>query len=505
MTLEHPRIAGQLILVEPGESIEGIVARIQANEGSPGDPLVRYERGVRLVAAWQELALSPESPPLPWKDGGVYLITGGAGGLGLIFAREIAARAQNVVLILVGRSPLADDTCLSTLRALGAQVVYRQIDVSQQSAVEDLVQDIRDAYGHLHGILHSAGTIRDSFIINKTGEELRAVLAPKVSGLVNLDLATRDMDLDFLVTFSSAAGAMGNPGQADYAAANAFMDAYAEMRNGLVAAGACRGHTLSVLWPFWQEGGMRVGEATARLMEQRTGALAMRTADGIQALYRALASGESRVLVLAGRLATLRRQVWGGSAPETMRTTAPLETRGLLEKIEMALRHTVAELLQLRIEDVDLHTDLSEYGLDSISLTELANLLNRAYGLELVPTLFFEHGNLASLARYLHEEHQAVLAAHFQPPTGDLTGGAPYIHRRRHACRKPRRSRGSSLRDRTPFPPGPQASRHSFDQARSRAGGTGACGGHRHERPFSDGERPAAILAQSARGQGLHQ
>ena len=67
---------------------------------------MRYERGVRLVAAWQELALSSERPPLPWKDGGVYLITGGAGGLGLIFAREIAAKAQNVVLILVGRSPL---------------------------------------------------------------------------------------------------------------------------------------------------------------------------------------------------------------------------------------------------------------------------------------------------------------------------------------------------------------------------------------------------------------
>ena len=78
----------------------------------------------------------------------------------------------------------------------------------------------------------------------------------------------------------------------------------------------------------------------------------------------------------------------------------------------------MAELLQLRVEDVDLQIDLSEYGLDSISLTELANLLNRAYGLELVPTLFFEHGNLASLARFLHEEHQAVLAAHLQPPTG---------------------------------------------------------------------------------------
>src|SRR5262249_25488232 len=160
---------------------------------------------------------------------------------------------------------------------------------------------IRDAYGQLHGILHSAGIIRDSFINNKTGEELQAVLAPKVSGLVNLDLATRDLDLDFLIAFASAAGVLGDPRHARFSAANAFMEAYAEMRNGLVAAGVCRGHTLAVSWPLWREGGMRLEEASARLMEQGAGALAMETVAGIQALYRALASGESRVLVLAGR------------------------------------------------------------------------------------------------------------------------------------------------------------------------------------------------------------
>src|SRR5262249_25385053 len=144
-------------------------------------------------------------------------------------------------------------------------------------------------------------------------------------------------------------------------------------------------------------------ESTARLMEQGAGALAIETAAGIQALYRALASGESRVLVLAGRLATLRRKVLGKGpdgtlpmqsqrdrVPASVRTAAVIATGDLLHKIEAALRHTVAELLKLRIEDVELETDLSEYGFDSISLTELANILNRAYGLALVPTVFFE-------------------------------------------------------------------------------------------------------------------
>jgi polyketide synthase PksN len=484
VALEHPKIVGQLILVEPDESVPAIVARLQENERASGDMLVRYERGARLVAEWQEMPPATEPAPLPWKNGGVYLITGGAGGLGLIVAGEIAARARDVTLILVGRSPVHEDARWAALRDSRAQVVYRQVDVSQQQAVEELVQHIRDEHGQLHGIIHSAGLIRDNYIINKTSEELRAVLAPKVSGLVHLDLATRDVDLDFLITFSSATGALSNPGQADYATANAFMDAYAEMRNGLVAAGERRGQTLSVLWPLWRQGGMRVGEASKRLMEQTTGALAMETAAGIQALYRALASGESRVLVLAGRLSTLRRTVLGGRGPATMRTAArtatPFGPRGLLENIEAALRHAVAELLRLRLEDVELETDLSEYGLDSISLTELANMLNRRYGLELVPTLFFEHGNLVSLARYLHDEHHAVLAAHVQPRTEAVTaGGMASI------SLPPSRGGGEGERPR---------SRRRFPPVRSRIAATSAT---REGVPV--GPEPVAVIGMSGR------
>src|SRR5262249_18782623 len=158
-----------------------------------------------------------------------------------------------------------------------------------------------------------------------------------------------------------------------------------------------------------------------------------------------------------GQLATLRRKVRGVSRPASERspvpnvpTVAPVAIGDLLHKIAAALRRTVAELLKLRLEDVELETDLSEYGFDSISLTELANMLNRAYGLELVPTVFFEHANLAGLARYLHTEHQAVLAVHFQPrpeegrviashgPEGEQSRGRRRSHHARvHAVASP--------------------------------------------------------------------
>lgn len=115
----------------------------------------------------------------------------------------------------------------------------------------ELLQSICRNFGTIHGIVHSAGVIRDNFIIKKTQDELKEVLAPKVAGLVNLDQASKDLSLDFFILFSSLAGSLGNPGQADYATANAFMDTYAGYRNALVALRKRQGQTLSIGWPLY--------------------------------------------------------------------------------------------------------------------------------------------------------------------------------------------------------------------------------------------------------------
>ena len=108
--------------------------------------------------------------------------------------------------------------------------------------------------------MHAAGVLRDSFLIHKTREELEAVLAPKVAGVENLDRATSHRPLDIMILFSSMAGALGNVGQADYAAANAYLDAYAAQRGG---------RTISINWPLWAEGGMGVDAETERALAQR--------------------------------------------------------------------------------------------------------------------------------------------------------------------------------------------------------------------------------------------
>ncbi|KOS52444.1 SDR family NAD(P)-dependent oxidoreductase, partial [Bacillus amyloliquefaciens] len=163
---------------------------------------------------------------VPWKDEGVYLLTGGAGGIGLIFAEEIASRVKNAVLILTGRAEALDEERSARLRRLeasGARVLYQSVDVTGRAAVIALVRGIQEEHGTLDGIIHGAGVIADNYILNQTENERKTVMAPKVKGLINLDEAAKDVRLDFFILFSSLAGGMGNPGQAGYAAANAFM------------------------------------------------------------------------------------------------------------------------------------------------------------------------------------------------------------------------------------------------------------------------------------------
>ena len=158
---------------------------------------------------------------------------------------------------------------------------YRQLDLGDLDQVQQLIAAIKDEYGQLNGILHSAGMIADNFILKKSGAQFSEVLAPKVTGAFNLDRASQDVELDFFVLFSSVAGAMGNLGQADYATANGFMDQFATYRNRQVAAKERYGRTRSINWPLWQAGGMGVDPASQERLQQTTGMQPMQTATGM--------------------------------------------------------------------------------------------------------------------------------------------------------------------------------------------------------------------------------
>ncbi|POR27885.1 hybrid non-ribosomal peptide synthetase/type I polyketide synthase [Paenibacillus polymyxa] len=400
---ENPKIVGQLVELE-SVGLEEVIEKLKENSQYPKNKRIRYEDGKRLVLGWNEMKPTETKGRVPWKDRGTYLITGGAGGLGLIFAEDIAQRVREATLVLVGRSNLDEgkQAILEKLKALGTRVEYRQVDVARKEEVSKLILEIREEYGGLDGILHSAGVIQDRFIMNKSQEEFAEVMAPKVAGLVNLDQETKELHLDFFILFSSIAGIMGNPGQADYSAANAFMDAYAAYRNSLVSSKGRKGQTLSVNWPLWKDGGMHVDDDTERAW-QSIGMVAMQASNGIQALYNGLAAGLNQLLVIEGEQSKLQKYFLASQPQEKEyveeSASSEVNLELLLEKTLYQLKLLFGEVTKLSIDKIDVSEPLESYGIDSIMITRLNQKLQGIFG-EISMTLFYEYQTLEAVAEY---------------------------------------------------------------------------------------------------------
>ncbi|WP_211717728.1 SDR family NAD(P)-dependent oxidoreductase [Nocardiopsis sp. MG754419] len=386
---ENPRLTAQLIRIDDAPAPTVLAERLRHDAGHPEQD-VRYRSGRRQVSRW---SLIPDTETeMPWRDGGVYLITGGAGGLGALFATDIATRVQDPVLVLCGRSAAGPhhEELLTTLRAAGAKVDYRELDVTDRAATDRVVGEIEAAHGSLNGVVHTAGVLRDGLLAAKTAEDLRAVLAAKVAGVRHLDEATADSALDCFIAFSSTA-AFGNAGQADYAAANGFVDGYARYRRDLARTGERHGRTLAVNWPLWEAGGMSGTEATVSLLAS-VGMRPMRASVGIDALDRAWATGLPQVIALDGEHARMRENLGllaprengpqDGVEPPQDRITETEPDRGERGAVPSAagrpndadtagvVTGLLAELLEIEPTELAPDVPLREYGFDSIFLMQ---------------------------------------------------------------------------------------------------------------------------------------
>ena len=429
--LESPQLYGQLIQMDVPPNGERLAGMVDENAALPDDSWVRYHEDKRQIVSWIDQA--PSIPAPSWKANGIYLITGGLGGLGRVFAEEIARKAPGATLILIGRSePGADgNRFLQSLRQRGVKADYRRVDLRQRDRVRECVQAIIAASGTIHGILHTAGVVRDQYLLRKSVKDIEFVLGPKVTGTVNLDEATRDVALDFFVLFSSGA-TLGNPGQGDYAAANAFLDGFARYRNELVTTGARRGRTLAIAWPFWKEGGMRMDPTAQRLMRENTGLVAMETPAGLDAFYQCLAGRQAHVLVLHGvpsrvqaaltplpppppTVPDVAEPLPSPAAPDDAPARPAVQT-DLHARVTDYLKRLIGETLKIQPAEMETDKDLFGYGLDSIIALDVNNRLERDFP-RLSKTLFFEYATIRELAGYFVQAHRPSLDRMFAEPT----------------------------------------------------------------------------------------
>jgi polyketide synthase PksL len=349
---------------------------------------------------------------LPVKQHGVYLISGGIGGLGYLFSEYLVKKYQ-CNLVLFGRSALKtkQQEKLDKLKAYNTEILYLQADVTNFEDVKAVVNTAKDKFSQINGVIHSAGLNRDSFILKKSTEEIQQVIGPKILGTINLDRATKNEKLDHFVLFSSIASALGNLGQSDYAYANHFLDSFAETRDSMVAGNKRYGKTLSINWPYWEEGGFDLPENEIAQGKEFLGIHPIQTETGLEYYEEFLCSEYSQGVALYGNLSKINAYVYNEPQVSVVNSEiepASIDETLLLEKTEAYVKEVIGKEIKLDPERIDSEEQFDAFGIDSIVIGRLNVSLENDLG-PLSKTLFYEHSNIKELSEHLYQEAKQQL------------------------------------------------------------------------------------------------
>lgn len=361
-----------------------------------------------------------------------YLITGGLGGLGLAFTSwMVANKARH--LVLVGRSaPSAEVVAqLDELRRAGAQIVVAEADVTQVDQLASVLQRIEESMPPLRGIIHGAAVLDDGTVLKLTEAQLMHVLAPKVLGAWNLHTLTQHLDLDFFVLFSSAASLLGSPGQSNYAAANAFLDALAQHRR---SHGLC---ALSINWGPWTEVGLAAAQSNRGERISLRGMGSISPSEGVALLGTLLEREYTQIgvmpldmrrwcqfyprvadlpfleLLLRDQAALERTSRYDDSLRIKLLAAEPSWQRHSL--LMTYVQERVAHVLRLAPTQIDPQMPLRNLGIDSLMGLELRNQLEDGLGLTLSATLVWMYPTVAALVPYLAEQMGIIIEAGSEP------------------------------------------------------------------------------------------
>jgi acyl transferase domain-containing protein/NADPH:quinone reductase-like Zn-dependent oxidoreductase/acyl carrier protein/SAM-dependent methyltransferase len=375
-----------------------------------------------------KIVLIPENagPPAIRGDA-TYLVTGGLGSLGLLVARWLVDRGARH-LALVGRRGATEEArgVVAELERAGAQVAVAAVDVAREDEIARLVAGIDARMPPLRGVIHAAGVLDDGMVRQQSWERFERVLAPKMAGAWNLHGVTRDRELDFFVLFSSAASLLGWPGQGNYAAANAFLDALAHHRRG---AGL---PAVSINWGPWGGVGMAASlDPRAQARRTQQGIALLPTEGALVSLERLLGHRSPQVAVLALDLSKALEALPAARGPlfaDLVRTVPPQKDRPsgpprpeLVDQLEQApagkrrgvvLTHVRAQVLSVLGLDPssvrDAHQGFRDLGMDSLMALELRNRLQRSVGRGLPPTLAFDFPTIEALTGHLVDDVLAL-------------------------------------------------------------------------------------------------
>ncbi len=374
---------------------------------------------------------------------GTVLVTGGTGTLGALLARHLVTQHDVGHLLLVSRQGIqakGASELQAELEGLGASVRIEACDASQRQALKSLLDSVSVEYP-LTGIVHAAGVLDDGVIDSLTAERVEGVLTAKADAAWYLHELTEHMDLSLFVLFSSAAGAFGSPGQGNYAAANAFLDALACYRRVRGLPGC------SMAWGYWEQASGLTGDLSEIDISRmtRSGVAALSSEHGLELFDNALKTGEAMILPVRLDLRAMRTQARIGILPTLFsdliripprRSSQESRTlaRRLAETPENERENILLELVRTQVATVLGHTSpetintqqtFKELGFDSLTAVELRNRLNTTTGLLLPATLIFDYPTSTLVTQHLLTELTGTQQSLAKPSPSTKTHDEP--------------------------------------------------------------------------------
>jgi acyl transferase domain-containing protein/thioesterase domain-containing protein/acyl carrier protein len=427
---EHHELQGGLADLDPNDaanSAEGLYP-VMTSAGHEEQTLFRADKIYAARLGRAPLASDSTAPTL--RADAAYLITGGLGGLGLATARALAEAGAGHILLL-GRTALPERTgwdsldpaspeakrvqAIRDIESLGGVVSTAAFDVADTDALTAFLSAWKQSgKPQIRGVFHAAGATKDALIAQLDATAFDVVFRAKVQGAWNLHRAFgADAALDCFVLYSSAAAVLGSAGQANYAAANAWLDGLAHLRaaQGLPA--------LAVNWGPWSEVGMAAEDGTAKRLED-FGLKGLPPRAAAALLLRLMAEGRTQTVALDADWERMARHTLGSgrrhllqdlTAGYSVEAAAPGTGRVLaVESIEALLRRLIAQALAVEEDTIAIEANIFELGIDSLRVIELIHNVELALHLKLYPKEFIDRPTIAGMAAYIH---------------GELSGAAP--------------------------------------------------------------------------------
>ena len=400
---------------------------------SYSEPEVFYKKGKRYIKTYKKLT-APSSEKADISSGSAFLITGGAGKLGMLFARYLVEEYK-ANLVLVGRSDLDDKkkAMLEELKKTGSQVLYQKADVTSKEQMQKVIKEAKKKFGVLSGVIHAAGLVSDKLISQKGYEEFNAIIQVKMRGTIVLDELTKNEPLEYFILFSSTSSIIGDFGQCDYSIGNRFLDCYKELRQSLKENGLRSGKTITINWPLWENGGMHQDKDAESLYLQTSGLGYLKDSDGIRAFNEILALNRGQAIVFFGnsqkvdKILGLSKDIHLNENLNAQELSEqnhepiimPIEPKNrkgetLDNYLEADIRAIAAEILKVNVKDIESNLNFGDYGFDSISLKILVKKLGDKYNLELSPAILFSASTIKGLADYLRNDFFNIVAKYYE-------------------------------------------------------------------------------------------